>query len=367
MTGLARRTGRSIRLVRTSLEVTVVVLGFALGGIVGRRHRALRAAHRPGRAALPADADRARRPPGAKGHDRGRRRRRGAPGPSPKPSPPRARADEPRRAGLSRRRRARRAARPGRRPGVAPGPATVRVHRDDTRSSTSSTGPSTPARRGREVGPDDEALPHPGEPEGAVAARLTRGPAVREVERPEQRQPAHLGEARGERADQRRARPRRHGHDADGTLRPAPLGEHRARRPRSRSGSAGASSRSSSRSRWPQPEVGQPGQGPARQQRLVGGDLALDRARRAGPCRWATAPVGRGRPRPGPAARGRRRRPGRAPRWGTTGRRTRRSARTARRSRRRGTPGGRPSGRRRCARSRPSAAARPAGPRRPGA
>jgi len=35
MTGLARRTGRSIRLVRTSLEVTVVVLGFALGGIVG--------------------------------------------------------------------------------------------------------------------------------------------------------------------------------------------------------------------------------------------------------------------------------------------------------------------------------------------
>ena len=35
MTGLARRTGRSIRLVRTSIEVTVVVLGFALGGIVG--------------------------------------------------------------------------------------------------------------------------------------------------------------------------------------------------------------------------------------------------------------------------------------------------------------------------------------------
>ena len=35
MTGLARRTGRSIRLVRTSIEVTVVVLGFLLGGIVG--------------------------------------------------------------------------------------------------------------------------------------------------------------------------------------------------------------------------------------------------------------------------------------------------------------------------------------------
>jgi uncharacterized membrane protein YczE len=35
MTGLARRTGRSIRLVRTSLEVTVVVLGWALGGVLG--------------------------------------------------------------------------------------------------------------------------------------------------------------------------------------------------------------------------------------------------------------------------------------------------------------------------------------------
>jgi uncharacterized membrane protein YczE len=35
MTGLARRTGRSIRLVRTSLEVTVLVAGFLLGGQVG--------------------------------------------------------------------------------------------------------------------------------------------------------------------------------------------------------------------------------------------------------------------------------------------------------------------------------------------
>ncbi|GGX87844.1 membrane protein YczE [Streptomyces fructofermentans] len=35
MTGLHRRTGRSIRLVRTSLEVTVVATGFALGGTVG--------------------------------------------------------------------------------------------------------------------------------------------------------------------------------------------------------------------------------------------------------------------------------------------------------------------------------------------
>jgi uncharacterized membrane protein YczE len=35
MTGLHRRTGRSIRLVRTSMEVTVVVLGALLGGVVG--------------------------------------------------------------------------------------------------------------------------------------------------------------------------------------------------------------------------------------------------------------------------------------------------------------------------------------------
>lgn len=35
MTGLAQRTGRSIRLVRTCLEVAVVVVGFLLGGILG--------------------------------------------------------------------------------------------------------------------------------------------------------------------------------------------------------------------------------------------------------------------------------------------------------------------------------------------
>jgi uncharacterized membrane protein YczE len=35
MTGLHRRTGRSIRLVRTVLEVVVVATGFALGGTVG--------------------------------------------------------------------------------------------------------------------------------------------------------------------------------------------------------------------------------------------------------------------------------------------------------------------------------------------
>lgn len=35
MTGLARRTGRSIRLTRTAIEVTVLVTGWLLGGTVG--------------------------------------------------------------------------------------------------------------------------------------------------------------------------------------------------------------------------------------------------------------------------------------------------------------------------------------------
>ena len=35
MTGLVRRTGRSFRLVRTSIELTVLVVGWLLGGVVG--------------------------------------------------------------------------------------------------------------------------------------------------------------------------------------------------------------------------------------------------------------------------------------------------------------------------------------------
>ena len=35
MTGLSRRTGRSLRLVRTGIEVTVVLLGLLLGGVAG--------------------------------------------------------------------------------------------------------------------------------------------------------------------------------------------------------------------------------------------------------------------------------------------------------------------------------------------
>jgi uncharacterized membrane protein YczE len=35
MTGLARRTGGSLRLLRTGIEVSVLVIGFLLGGTVG--------------------------------------------------------------------------------------------------------------------------------------------------------------------------------------------------------------------------------------------------------------------------------------------------------------------------------------------
>ncbi|MGQ4819894.1 YczE/YyaS/YitT family protein, partial [Enterococcus faecium] len=35
MTGLVRRTGRSVRLVRTSVEVAVVATGWLLGGTLG--------------------------------------------------------------------------------------------------------------------------------------------------------------------------------------------------------------------------------------------------------------------------------------------------------------------------------------------
>ena len=35
MTGLVRRTGWSVRVVRTSIELSVVVTGWLLGGVVG--------------------------------------------------------------------------------------------------------------------------------------------------------------------------------------------------------------------------------------------------------------------------------------------------------------------------------------------
>ena len=51
MTGyVALRPGRSIRLVRTVIEVTVLAIGLLLGGTVGVGTVAVRAGHRPARA-----------------------------------------------------------------------------------------------------------------------------------------------------------------------------------------------------------------------------------------------------------------------------------------------------------------------------
>lgn len=53
MTGyVARRPGRSVRLVRTVIEVIVLSLGWLLGGNGGPRHPRVRAGHRSARAAL---------------------------------------------------------------------------------------------------------------------------------------------------------------------------------------------------------------------------------------------------------------------------------------------------------------------------
>ena len=108
MTGLARRTGRSIRLVRTSLEVTVVVLGFA-----ARRHRRGRAPCSTRCSSARSCSSSCRGSPCASSarHHAGRAGDAAA-----------ARHRPRRGCGLSRRRRARRAGRPRRRPGVGPGP-----------------------------------------------------------------------------------------------------------------------------------------------------------------------------------------------------------------------------------------------------
>ena len=57
MTGLVRRTGRSVRLVRTTIEVAVVSVGWLLGGTVGLRDARLRAGDRPARAPVPGAPD----------------------------------------------------------------------------------------------------------------------------------------------------------------------------------------------------------------------------------------------------------------------------------------------------------------------
>ena len=155
MTGLARRTGRSIRLVRTSLEVTVVVLGFALGGIVGVGTVLYALLIGPiVQFFLPMLTVRVERPAP---------RGAGAAVGTPQPSTASANGRTP--------------AAPARR---SARPATVRVQRESTRSSTSSTGPSTPASAAASSGPTTSrsqtpasrnALLPPGSPVGPPCAR----------------------------------------------------------------------------------------------------------------------------------------------------------------------------------------------------
>ena len=47
MTGLVKRTGGSVRVIRTGIEVAVLAVGWLLGGTVGIGTRALRDCHRP--------------------------------------------------------------------------------------------------------------------------------------------------------------------------------------------------------------------------------------------------------------------------------------------------------------------------------
>ena len=61
MTGLHRRTGRPVALVRTAIEITALVVGVLLGGHVRDRDDRVRAAHRPGGRARPPRGRRALR------------------------------------------------------------------------------------------------------------------------------------------------------------------------------------------------------------------------------------------------------------------------------------------------------------------
>ena len=58
MTGLVRRTGGSVRIIRTTIEVSVLAVGVVLGGTIGPRHADLRALDRPADPRVPAAPDR---------------------------------------------------------------------------------------------------------------------------------------------------------------------------------------------------------------------------------------------------------------------------------------------------------------------
>lgn len=146
MTGLSRRTGFSLRLVRTALEVTVLVIGWFLGGVVGIGTVLYALAIGPLiQYFLPMVTVDLRSPvqPEDEGEDlRGPGPAQGAGGHGERPPGVRDVVDEQNRAGEARQCRG-------------------------------------------ELGPDLEPLPHPREPVGGVAAGLADGSAVDELERAE--------------------------------------------------------------------------------------------------------------------------------------------------------------------------------------
>ena len=208
MTGLVRRTGRSFRLVRTSIEITVLVVGWLMGGVVGlgtvlyavligpvvqvflpHLHRAA------GRAA----------PAAAEGRSGGgsRRRRRQASRASTKGSTPEA---------------------PARRSAAA---ATVRVQRELATSSTSRTGPSSPRSADACSGPTSSRPQTPASRKALLPPGLADRPAVHRVEGAEPLHAAHLGDAPGQRLDELRAGAGGHHRDGHRALRPAPVAQDR--------------------------------------------------------------------------------------------------------------------------------------------
>ena len=70
MTGLARRTGVSIRLTRTGIELTVLAAGWLLGGTVGVGTIALRRDDRPAQPSCSCTLSRRGRVPGNRGRSR---------------------------------------------------------------------------------------------------------------------------------------------------------------------------------------------------------------------------------------------------------------------------------------------------------
>ena len=181
MTGIARRTGLSLRLVRTALELSVLALGWTLGGVVGIGTVLYALLIGPTIQLFLPMVTVDLRGPGVAGSAQSAQSARSAVDPEDEGED-------------LRRSRPAQGAR-----GHGEGPARVRDVVDEQ------DGPGHPRQRGGDLRPDLEALPHPGEAVGGVAARLTHRAAVDGREAAEDGQPADPAELVGERGDQCRA------------------------------------------------------------------------------------------------------------------------------------------------------------------